>query len=60
MCSLIVSPLAPTVSEIKENIMVCYSGATATGEDLSLSTGGPLGKPCVVHQVLMFDELAVE
>ena len=58
MRSLIVSPSAPTITEIEENITSCYSGVTATSEDLGedLNFDGP----SIVHQVLMLDELAVE
>jgi hypothetical protein len=57
MRSLIVSPSAPTVTEIEENTKACYPGVT-TGEELS--SGGLSIVHHLVHQVLMLDELAVE
>ncbi|KAH9020793.1 hypothetical protein EDB85DRAFT_2094831 [Lactarius pseudohatsudake] len=60
MRALIVSPSAPTIAEIKENIMSCYSGLASVGEDTNSGTCSGPGGSNIVHQVLMFDELAIE
>ena len=53
---LIVSPSMPTVTEIEENITLCYSGLPGVGD--TLDSGESSGRLQVVHQVIMFDELA--
>ncbi|KAI9432593.1 hypothetical protein H4582DRAFT_2132159 [Lactarius indigo] len=60
--SLIVSPSAPTVSEVERNIMSCHSGLAGAGDtlDLALDSGTSSGGLQVMHQVIMFDELAIE
>ncbi|KAH9167194.1 hypothetical protein EDB89DRAFT_2126133, partial [Lactarius sanguifluus] len=60
--SLIVSPSAPTVGEVERNIMSCHSGLAGIGDtlDLALDSGTSSGGLQVVHQVIMFDELAIE
>jgi hypothetical protein len=64
MCALIVSPSAPTIVEIEQNIMSCYCSLNTAGEDASEAVNagglGLAGGPNIIHQVLMFDELAVE
>ncbi len=55
---LIVSPSMPTVTEIEENITLCYSGLPGVGN--TLDSGKSSGGLQVVHQVIMFDELAIE
>ena len=64
---LIVSPSAPTMAEIEENILSCYTGLTGITEGISNSRTGvsSVSNSCtssggLVHQVLMFDELAIE
>ncbi|KAH9170291.1 hypothetical protein EDB89DRAFT_2190372 [Lactarius sanguifluus] len=60
--SLIVSPSVPTVGEVERNIMSCHSGLAGIGDtlDLALDSGTSSGGLQVVHQVIMFDELAIE
>ncbi|KAH9043907.1 hypothetical protein EDB85DRAFT_2071109 [Lactarius pseudohatsudake] len=60
--SLIVSPSAPTVAEVERNIMSCNSGLASVSDtlDLTLDSGRSSGGLQVVHQVIMFDELAIE
>ncbi len=48
----------PTVTEIEENITSCYSGLPGVGN--TLDSGESSGGLQVVHQVIMFDELAIE
>jgi hypothetical protein len=64
MCALIVSPSALTIVEIEQNIMSCYCSLNTAGEDASEAVNagglGLAGGPNIVHQVLMFNELAVE
>ncbi|KAN0139589.1 hypothetical protein V8E53_002618 [Lactarius tabidus] len=59
---LTVSPAVPTLVEIEQNITVCHSGlAGINGSDnfsTNLDSHTRLGG--LVHQVLMFDELAIE
>ena len=59
MPALIVSPSAPTVTEIEENLKSCFSCVTTTSAKKRDSASGSQG-PHILHQVLMLDELAVE
>ncbi|KAH9011872.1 hypothetical protein EDB85DRAFT_1900712 [Lactarius pseudohatsudake] len=60
--SLIISPSAPTVAEVERNIMSCNSGLASISDtlDLALDSGTSSGGLQVVHQVIMFNELAIE
>ncbi|KAH9050407.1 hypothetical protein EDB83DRAFT_2522604 [Lactarius deliciosus] len=60
--SLIVSLSALTVAEVERNIMSCNSGLAGVSDtlDLALDSGMSSGGLQVVHQVIMFDELAIE
>ncbi|KAH9034328.1 hypothetical protein EDB85DRAFT_1889826 [Lactarius pseudohatsudake] len=60
--SLIISPSVPTVAEVERNIMSCNSGLDGVSDtlDLALDSGMSSGGLQVVHQVIMFDELAIE
>jgi hypothetical protein len=50
--TLVVSPSAPTLTDIEKNILSCY---TTFGTEHSSSSTGK-----IVHQVLMLDEIAIE
>ncbi|KAH8976674.1 hypothetical protein EDB86DRAFT_2820901, partial [Lactarius hatsudake] len=60
--SLIVSPSAPTVAEVKRNIVLCHSSVAGVADalDPALDSGTSSGRLQVVHQVIMFDELTIE
>jgi hypothetical protein len=59
MPALIVSPSAPIVAEIEENLRSCFSCVTTiSDEDMNSASGSQ--PRIILHQVLMLDELAIE
>lgn len=62
--SLTVSPAVPTRIEIEQNLTSCHSGIAGLddnmADDLVNNLGPRANSVGLVHQVLMFDELAIE
>ena len=56
MPALTVSPSAPTVAEIEENLKSCFM--TTSSEEMDSASGSQAST--ILHQVLMLDELAIE
>ena len=56
--ALVVSPSAPTITEVEANIILCFSSLSSYSGETSRNCSGNPQK--IIHQVLMLDELAVE
>ncbi|KAH9005718.1 hypothetical protein EDB86DRAFT_2795503 [Lactarius hatsudake] len=68
LLALVISPSAPTVAEVKANIISCYSSLNSvvgafsggTAPWTALGSGLQPESDKIMHQVLMLDELAIE